>query len=62
MRLNGSAVYRATLDVHRGKIFLGLPPWCSGLKVYLLQAGGVARIQPHGPASNPAQAKKDLTI
>ena len=58
MRLNGSAMYSVTFGVHQGQIFLGLPPWCSGLKAYTLQAGGGARIQPHSPGSSPAHGKK----
>ena len=63
MRLNGSLVYSATLSVHQEQIFLGLPPWCSGLrgsdpKSYALQVGGGARIQSYGPGLNPTQAQK----
>ena len=54
VRLNGSAMFSAALDSHQGQMILGLSLWCSGLKGYTLQGGGV---QPHGLGSNPAQAK-----
>ena len=57
MGLNGSAVYKATLDAHQGQIFLGWPPWCSGLKFYSLQARCVTRIQPYGLGWNPTEPK-----
>ena len=58
VRLNGSAVYWGTLNLHQGRIFLGLLLWCSSVKGYILQPGGGARLQPHGLGLNPAQTPK----